>query len=793
MLKNFFKTAFRNIFRQKTYSILNLTGLALGIACGLLLSLHIKQELSYEKSFPGHSRIYRMVTTEWSKSHPPLAGEMQKFFPEIETIARFADAGSPVVNSGPEKKMEAHGYWADSTVITVFRLKPVLGDPFKALSERGNVVLGRNMAEKLFGKNDPIGKEITINSKDKMFVRAVIEDVPANSHLKFDYLLSMPTFYTFVPQNWLNSRGWMFGWTYVKFKNESGVQQASAKFNDFWKIYRGNNTDTTGLAAEAASNKFQPLTDIHLKSNLIQEMGANSSDVYIYILIAVEILILLIACVNFINLFTTQAMKRLREVAVRKILGARKKQLITQFLGESLVLTTLAGLLAIAIYQAVLPLYNNLTGKQVSSTEVFQPGNMLIFFAIILSTGLLSGIFPALFVTKFDPAASLKGLRLPGSGAGYMRKSLVVFQFAMAAFLIICTVIIYQQMTLFNNKQLGFDKEQVLVINSYGELKDKMLKQPETVKRELMSGTGILAIGQSSNIIGDDLSVESVVPADTAIGNDFPSVRVFRIDENYLDVLKVSFAAGRNFSKEFKDSANFIINEKAASLMGLKNPVGATIVNQTSNQRGIVVGVIKDFHFQSLHNQIEPLVLEYKPEWSDHLMVKIAAGQTAPAIAFLQKKIEALAPGTLFRYGFLDEKISGLYLKEDQISRIMKIFAGLAIFISCLGLFGLAAHATESRTKELGIRKVIGAGNARLVRLLSKDFFLLVIIGNLVAWPIAWYATHKWLQSFTYQTQVQWSVFVISAIATVFISAATIAWHCIRAANENPVKALRAE
>ncbi len=790
MLKNFIKTALRNIFRQKTYSLLNLTGLALGIACGLLLSLHIKEELSYEKSIPGYDRIYRMVTTEWSKSHPPLAGEMQKFFPEIENIARFSSEGG-IMNSSPTRKAEVSGFFADSSAIPVFGMKAIVGDPVQALSEKGTIVLTQSLSEKLFGKADPVGKQVFFN-KDTMFVRAVISDMPENSHLKFDFLRSMPTFYSFVPENWLNSRGWMFGWTYVKFKNDNGVAQARAKFNEFWKIYRGNSTDTTGLYEEAMSNRFQPLADIHLRSNLIQEMGANSSDIYIYILIAVEILILLIACVNFVNLFTTQALKRLKEISVRKILGAQKKQLVFQFLGEAFLLTFIAGTIAVILYTTALPFYNRLTGKDISPLELLQPGNLLILFSIMLFTGLLSGIFPALFVTRFDPASTLKGLRMPGSGSGIVRKGLVVFQFTMAAFLIISTVVIYQQMTLFRNKQLGFDKDQIVVVKSYGDFKDKIVSQPETVKRELLAGPGILSVGLSSNVIGDDLSVESVQRTDTTL-DEVPPLRVFRIDENYLDVMNIQLAEGRNFSRAYNDSASFIINETAAKLLGLKKPLGASLINRVSNLQGQVVGVIKDFHFKSLHNQIEPLMLEYKPRWGNNLMVKIAAGKNADAIPFLQKKIEAMAPGTLFSYGFLDEKIAGLYKKEDNISQIMKIFAGLAILISCLGLFGLAAHATESRTKEIGIRKVIGAGMPRLIQLLSKDFFILVLIGNLVAWPLAWYATHKWLQSFTYQATVHWSVFGISAIVTLIIAAATIAWHCIRAANANPVKSLRTE
>jgi putative ABC transport system permease protein len=348
-------------------------------------------------------------------------------------------------------------------------------------------------------------------------------------------------------------------------------------------------------------------------------------------------------------------------------------------------------------------------------------------------------------------------------------------------------------MQLFKTKKLGFDKDQVLIAKLYGKFKEKLITNPDVLKNEILKNPDIITVAKASNIIGDDLSVESVTPTDAPSGKNFPSVKVMRIDENYIPALNIQIKEGRNFSTAFGDSASFIINEKAAAALELKDPLNHTVVNNTMNVKGKIVGVIKDFHFASLHHQIEPLVLEYRPWWTGTMLVKIKAGKTQEAIHFLKTKIAEISPNTLFSYGFLDENIANLYSKEDNMSGILKVFAGLAIIISCLGLFGLIAHASETRTKEIGIRKVIGATLGNLVGLLSKDLIILVLIGNLIAWPIAWYAINKWLQEFTYKIEIGWTVFVMSALITIIIAVLTIAYHCLKTANANPVKSLRTE
>ena len=788
MLKNFFKVAARNILRHKTYSLLNVLGLSLGIACILILALHVKNELSYDKSFPKHDRIYRVVSTEWSKSSPPLAGEMMKSFPEINSITRFADDGTNVFHTTDGKKTRLKGYFADSSVVKVFDLQTVAGDPFNALST-GSIVITRSTAQRLFGNADPIGKKIVYNDNSNLFVGGVTEDLPANTHLHFDYLLGMTVSYKGAAST---QKDWMFGWTYILLNHPEDINAVRSRLQTFWTGYR-NDWSKTKAAEDAAKARLQPLTDIHLHSNLIQEMGPNGSILYIYIFIAVAILIGLIACINFVNLFTSQALKRLKEIAVRKVLGAPRSRIIAQFLGEALLLAAIAGLIAILLCQLALPFYDELTGRDVTLAFLFRPANLLLLATLVFSTGLLSGLFPAVLISGFDPATGLKSNKTPGSPASLLRKSLVVFQFIAAGFLLISTVLVYRQMNLFHDQQLGFDKEQVVNIRYYGDLKDKLLSHPELIRTQLQSNPDILSVGSSSELIGDDLSVEAVAPVSREAGKQYPDINVMRIDDHYLDVLHIPLVAGRNFSRAFHDSTSFIVNETAAHMLGLKQPVGADIVNMSDNLKGKIVGVVKDFNFVSLHSRIAPLMLEYRPDWTENMLVRIKAGKTPQTIAWLQTRIAQLAPSVLFEYGFLDDHISGLYRKEDNMSTILKVFSAFSILISCLGLFGLAAYAAELRTREIGIRKVIGASTTNLVRLLSLDFMLPVLIGNLLSWPLAAWAVHSWLAEFTYRIDIGWPVFAISLILTLTIALLTIGFRCWQTARANPIRSLRAE
>jgi putative ABC transport system permease protein len=525
-----------------------------------------------------------------------------------------------------------------------------------------------------------------------------------------------------------------------------------------------------------------------------QEMSANSSILYIYIFIAIELLILVIACANFMSLFTTQAIKRMKEVGMRKIMGAKPSQLMGQFFTEVVLLTIFSMMIAIILYQIALPSYNNISGKSLGVWQVFQGDNLMIIISILLFTVIFSGLYPAFFIARFKSGSFLREDKLPNSIPNKVRNGLLIFQFVVSSSLIAAAILVQQQMSLMRNKDLGFDRDQVVNIKLYGALWLKVLRETDVVRNELFKNPDILGVGRMGNIIGDHLSVESVVPeGKEADGDEYPSVRVMRIDDMYLDVMGIKLVAGRNFSTEFNDSTSFIINESASKAMGLTDAVGKRINNMSMGRIGTVVGVVKDYHFTSLHNNIEPLVLEYRPEWTGYLTVKLRAGKTPETLAYLKGTIEAIAPGSLFVYNFLDDHVDTLYKSENSMGKVFQFFSMLAVILACLGLFGLSAYTVESRTKEIGIRKVLGATVIGIVKIVSSKFFMLVLAAFTIAVPLTWYSMNKWLQNFAYQIEIQWWVFAITGMLIFVVSLGVISLHTISAALKNPVRSLRYE
>ena len=783
----------RNILSQKVYNSLNAIGLAIGVTCGLVIALHIQEELSYEKDFPQYENIYRVHEDQWAKSSPPMALEIMQNIPEMQTIGRFAYDGTHVVNTDNNNPGEVSGYFADSTVLDVFSLKIVDGDRKQALATDGTITITQSMAKRYFGSERAVGKTLKFDDEKQVHVSAVMEDLPRNSHLKFDYLVPMSAFYKQAPPNWMSKKGWMVMYTYVKFASDEDYLNVRKKWPQFLlKFYEGH-PDVKEIAANEIL-KFMPLKDIHLKSNMEQEMGPNSSVVYIYIFIAVEVLILFIACANFMSLFTTQAIKRMKEVGMRKIMGAKTAQLMSQFFIEVVLLTVFSFALAIILYQVILPFYNNISGKSLSVWQVFKGDNLMVIVSIFLFIVIFSGLYPAFFISRFKSGSFLREDRLPNSIPNRVRNALVVFQFVVSASLIAATILMQQQMNLLRNKDLGFDKDQVVNINLYGALRNKVLSESDVAKTEFLKNADILAVGRSGNIVGDNLSVENVIPEGEDPETDkYPSVRVTRVDEGYIEVMGIEVVAGRNFSTAFNDSSSFIINESAAKMLGLTDPVGKRIWNTGMNQTGTVVGVIKDYHFASLHNTIEPLVMEYKPEWTGTLCVKLRAGKTIETLAYIKRVISMLARDSFFTYNFLDDRLDQLYKSEDRMGKVFKFFSILAITIACLGLFGLCAYTVESRTKEIGIRKVLGATVSGIVTMVSSRFFVLVAIAFAIAVPVTWYSMSKWLQNFAYQIEIQWWVFAITGAIILIIALGVISFHTVSAAIKNPVRSLRYE
>ena len=793
MLLNHVRIAFRNILKQKGYNSLNVIGLATGIAAGLLIALHLQEELSYEKKFEHYQNIYRIHSDQWAKSCPPLAIQMKERLPDIESVGRLASYGTRVVNTDDNNPGEVTGYYADSTVLDVFGFTVVAGDRKQALAGVRTAVITQSMAKRYFGNQDPIGKLLRFDNGQEFPVTAVLADLPGNSHIRFDYLISMPTFYKDVPERWTNNRGWMVMYTYVRFKSDQGYAKTVGLMPKFMHdFYEGWENRDEMVATEAL--RFQPLKDIHLRSKMEQEMSANSNIIYVYIFIAVEILILVVACANFMSLFTTQAIKRMKEVGMRKILGARPGQLMVQFLTEVILLTLTSLVLSIVLYQLALPVYNDLARKSLGIWQVFEKDNLLIIAAILMGVVSVSGLYPAFFISGFKASSFLQENKLPSSMPNLVRNSLVIFQFTVSISLIAATILVHQQMNLLQNKDLGFDKDQVVNIKLYGSLWSKATSETDVFKHEFLKNANVLAVGRVGSLIGEDLSVEGVVPEGREQeANTIPSVRVLRVDEDYLTAMSIPLAAGRNFSRTLNDSASFIINETAAKTLGLQEPVDQRLNNMTMNKKGKIVGVVKDYHFASLHNTVEPLVMEWRPDWTGYLTIKMKSGKTTETMEYIRTTVNKIAPGSLFVYNFLDDHLDALYKSENAMGKVFEFFSVLAIIIACLGLLGLSAYTIESRTKEIGIRKVLGASVAGIVALVTSRFFVLVSIAFVIAVPLTWYGMYRWLQNFAYQIDIHSWVFVLTGLIIAATATLAVGFNTIKAAVRNPVTSLRYE
>ncbi len=507
---------------------------------------------------------------------------------------------------------------------------------------------------------------------------------------------------------------------------------------------------------------------------------------------AIAVFLLVIAAVNFVNISTSQAFKRMKEVGVRKVMGANRPQLIRQFLGESFLQTVVSAVLALVLFQLVLPLYNNLAGRELEFGLLILPQNLAVFLSIIVILSLASGLYPALFMAGFRPATSLRSLRSPGSGASNVRRGLVVFQFVVSIFMIFSTITIFRQVSYFQNRDLGFNKGNLLAVKLYGTMRQNAVQDTQPLKAELLGHSAISHVGLASNLPGERLSVENLRPQGVSDDQQLPSMRYLRVDEDYIETMNIKVLEGRSFKGMNRERPAFILNEAAVAALNLENPVGTT----GSNFRGHtaeIIGVVKDFNFASLHNTVEPLVLDYRPMGSSHLMIRFQEGRTQDVIKFMESKLGDVAPQNLFLYSFVDDELTRLYAGEIQMSDVFKVFSLLAIFISCLGLFGLSAYSAEIRTKEIGVRKVMGASITQVVSLLSKDFTRWVLLANLIAWPLAYFSMQNWLKNFAYRIQISPLTFLISALLALLVALVTVSYQAVKAASANPIDSLRYE
>lgn len=809
MLKSYFITTWRSLVKNKVNSFINITGLAIGMACTLLITLYIANELSYDRFYPQKDQIYRINTDfkfggadmQMARTADVMGPTLKKDYPQIETYTRIYADGSTLIQKGTQYFNETKVASVDSTFFEVFQLPVVEGDVRHALEKPGSVVLTASAAKRYFGTVSAMGKTLMVKSGDSLKpfgVKAVIKDFPANSHFNFDFLFDMQD----VSYGWGAYTSHNF-YTYVKLKKGVDYHSLEKHFPDYVKKYvvpyASRFIDISSVEEFEKAGNFLtysmiPLTDIHLYSHLQGELSASGNIQYVYIFGAVALFILLMACINFINLTTAQAGTRAKEVGVRKVFGTDRKQLIFQFLMESMLMVLVAMIAALIIDAIIIPGFNQLSGKELSFTTFFSPWFLGIIILMPVFVGLLAGSYPAFFLSGFRPVQVLKGKLQRGAGSGRFRNALVVFQFAISIILIISTIVVYRQLHYMQNRNIGFVKDQVLIINQTGALgnhatafKEAVLKMPG-----IRQGTFSGYLPVSGAFRRDNTySTEPVMTSN----NGF-SMQNWSVDEDYIATLGMKLLQGRNFSRDFgSDSTAVVINEAAARYMGQGNPIGKYLYGSDSKgnvQAYHIIGVLKDFNYESMHSGIGPLglFLGASPYTASF---KISTADITGLIQQIKGVWDKFAPGMPFNYQFLDDSFNHMYQAEARTGTTAIIFSTLAIFISCLGLFGLAMFAVERRTKEIGIRKVLGASNAGIVGLLSKEFIGLVLLAFVMAAPVSWFCMHHWLQEFAYRTNIAWWIFVLAGSLALLIALVTVTFQSVKAALGNPVTILKAE
>ncbi len=824
MIKNYFKIAWRNLTRNKVSSIINISGLAIGLACVLFIGMYVKDELSYDRFFKDNDHIFRvnldgkMGNEEFLLGHtpPPVGAALKSNFSEVESYARIYKPNNEIIyfeSNGQKKSLTEKNLLAvDSNFLQVLNYPLVAGDAATCLSGVNSVVLTERAAKKYFGDASPIGKTLVFDEYAKPFtVTAVLKDIPAQSSLQFDMLQSTESIPPVKHFNW--SWVWLQMGTYVKLKPNVAVDVASmkrleSKFPAMVNQQAASAFKRIGQPWDEFKKKgghwdlhLQPIADLHLRSVNVGTRYFNQSDIkYVYIFSAIALFIILLACINFMNLSTAQAARRAKEVGIRKVLGSARKQLIGQFMAEAFLYCLFSAFVAVVIVALALPAFNQLSEKCLSINVLFSIEAIAGIGALVVITALLAGSYPAFFLTSLKPVSILKGSGIFKDSSGFlMRNALVIFQFTVSTVLIICTLIVYKQLNYTQTKDLGFNKENVLIIQNA----ERLGQSEESLRQELLRlpeiSNATIATGIPTQNKFADTYIPELEPGNTKSGENNILLASFIVDEAFAPTLGLKMANGRNFSKEFADSASVVINEAAAKQIGWKNPIGKTMTYPGgNNQQFKVVGVVKDFNVESLHQSVPPFALFYKTSktyssYTSYITVRIKPGDYAATIAAIQTKWKSFMPDTPFEYSFLDAEFDSLYRADQTIGKVFSVFTFLSLTVACLGLLGLAIYTAQRRTKEIGIRKVLGASIENVVTMLSKDFLKLVIAASIISFPIAWYAMDKWLQDFAYRTPVSWWIFSLAAGITLVIALATISFQSIKAALTNPINSLRNE
>jgi putative ABC transport system permease protein len=809
MFRNYLRIGLRNLMKYKFISFINLFGLTVGLTSCLLILTYLLHEVSYDKFQPNADRVYRVTRTfnnmqtggvslNLSTIAPAFGIPLKNDFKEIEEMTRILSNGNTPVKYNEKMFIEPNVAFADDHLFHFFKTKVESGNPDKALSVPFTVMLTDEMAKKYFGKEDPIDKTIQINvsnSYSNFKVDGIYKPFPSNTHIHPDILISFSTLNdttVYGEKNLQTSFGNNSFFTYIRLPEHYNPGNLIRQFPAFLDRYMADDYKPI-KPSTATSLNLQKITDIHLRSHTDYEAEENGDIKRVYVFSAIALFILLIACINYMNLSTARSTLRAKEIGIRKVSGAQRNEIIFQFLSESVMLSWIGMILALLLTLVFLPYLNNLSGEHLDINVLFSPLIIICLFLLPFVVGLLSGIYPALFMSSFKPITVLKGLFKAGGGLG-LRKVLVVMQFAISIILIICTGIVFRQMRYMQTKSLGFDKEQIVTMSYAPELNDKY----NTFRSELLQSSSVKDMTRSSRIptgrLLDEMGAkitngDSLAPVNT-------DIKFVVADEDFVKVYGVKVIAGRDFSRDYgMDTTGFLINEAATKALGFKKPEDAIGKDFGYGGRtGKLLGIINDFHFESMHQKIVPLVLFVPKNAGNYGRISFKlAGNIPAAISNIESTWKKLLPEVPFQYTFLDDNFAKLYSAEEKEKTIFTIFASLSIFIDCLGLFGLSAFSIGQRVKEIGIRKVLGANISSIIGLLSKDFLILVGIAFIIAFPIAWLAMNNWLKDFAYRIDIPWLIFVLAGIIAAVIAFVTIGLQAFKAATANPVKNLRTE
>ena len=793
MIKNLFLIAIRNFKKDKWYSLLNVLGLTIGITFSLFLIFYVKDELNYDRYHEKADRIYRIVShiqepdkkMDWASTQFPLGPTLKKDFPEVEETVRFIGRERTLFKNGNRGFYETNVYYADSTVFSMFTYKFLEGNAANALTAPHSIVITKSLAEKYFGKEGPVVGKTLKTVYDLYKITAVIDDVPKNSHLIFGMLISVNT----LPPNSQGDWGGFNDFTYVLLKPGANVAAFNKKLLPLYDKYMAPIFGKYNIKIKYG---VQPITAIHLYSDLQGEPGEPGSMSYVWIFSAVAFFMILIACINYMNLTTARSARRAKEIGIRKVTGSTKQQLVLQFLSESLLTSFVAVLLSVGVVILLLSSFNTISGKLFTLHTLLQPFNILLLIGIVLFTGLVGGSYPAFYLSSFKPVSILKGALSKASGNVNLRRSLVVLQFTIAMIMLICTWVVYSQLSYLRKKDLGFDKSQVMMvtINTGEDERSKIF----ALNNELRSQPGIYQVGTGNSYPGSSNANLNLFSVQTKNGFIEKGIECYAIDENYVGALGMKIDKGHNFLNSADTLHSILVNEAMVKHFGWDDAVGKRIKfpGDTSGRYLEVVGVIKDFNQKSLYNPIAPLLLFYAPN-GNVIQLKTGSGDISGTIAKVEASWKKYFPQLPFEYKFLDDDFNSQYAADQKRGKIFASFSILTIIITCLGLLGLTAFTTQQKQKEISIRRVMGASIGEVMGMITKNYLWLALIAAAIAFPVAWYFMHNWLQVFPYNAGLSVVPFVLSAFVIVITAAATAMFHSAKAALSNPAKILRSE